>query len=121
MRFLVRWLANSAGFLAAIAIIPGIQTSANKPIDVAVVVIVAGLINCIIGPVLKFFTLPFIIFTAGLGLLLVNMAIFWLAGKLGQDMGLGFSVSGFWATFFGALIVSIVSSIFGHFLTRNVR
>lgn len=115
MHFLIRWLANAAGFLAAILIVPGIQTLATRPADLAVVVVIAGLINSVLGPIFKVFTLPFIIFTLGIGLLLVNMALFWLVGLIGQKFGLGFSVDGMWAAFIGAVIVSLVSSLLGAF------
>lgn len=119
MHFFVRWIANAAGFLTAILLIPGIQTSTTRAADLAVVVIIAGLINSVLGPILKIFTLPFIVFTLGIGLLLVNMALFWLIGTIGQNFGLGFTVNGFWAAFGGAVIVSVVSSLLGTFLAKR--
>lgn len=119
MRFFIRWIANTIGFLAAILIIPGIETLATRAADFIVVVLIAGFINSILGPILKLFTLPFIIFTLGLGLLVVNITLFWLVGLIGQKFGLGFSVSGFWSALAGAIIVSIVSSVVGTLLSSK--
>jgi putative membrane protein len=33
----------------------------------------------------------------------------WLTGRLSDAMGLGFHVAGFWAAFWGALVVTVVS------------
>lgn len=119
MQFFIRWVANAAGFFTAILVVPGIHTSATRASDLAVVVLIAGLINSVLGPILKLFSLPFIIFTLGMGLLLINMALFWLVGTIGQNFGLGFTVSSFWAALGGAIIVSVVSSLLGTFLANG--
>jgi putative membrane protein len=36
---------------------------------------------------------------------------FWLAGLIGNQFGVGFTVDGFWPAFLGSLIVSLVSII----------
>ena len=35
----------------------------------------------------------------------------WLTSSVSQSLGLGFHVSGFWAAFFGGLVISIVSTL----------
>jgi len=41
----------------------------------------------------------------------VNGLMLWLTSALAGSLGLGFHVSGFWAAFFGALVVSVVSTL----------
>ncbi len=118
MRFLVNWLISTAGFFIAILLVPGINTSAEGRLDVILIAFVAGFINSIFSPIFRFFTFPFIFLTLGHWLLVANMIMFWFAGYLGQELGFGFTVNGFWATLWGALIVSIVSSIFGLILSK---
>jgi putative membrane protein len=77
------------------------------------------LLNATLNPLLKFLTCPFILLTLGLGALLVNTLVFWLAGEIGQSLGYGFSVDGFWSAFLGALVVSVVSVILGVFLKEE--
>lgn len=117
--FLIRWLVTAAGFLAAIAIVPGIHPTSPGVTDLIWISLLAGLINCVITPIFKFFTFPFVLLTLGLWLWIANMIMFWFAGFLGRELGFGFIVSGFWSVFFGALIVSFVSWIFGSFLLRS--
>ncbi len=119
MGFLIRWLVNAAGFFSAILVVPGITTAAQSRWDTVLIAIVAGLVNTVIGPIFKFFTFPFVFLTLGLWLLIANMIMFWFAGYLGHEMGFGFTVNGFWATFLGALMVSVVSSIFGSLLAKT--
>ena len=68
-------------------------------------------VNTFIGPVAKILTFPMIIVTLGIFLLVVNGLMLWLTSSLSGALGLGFHVSGFWAAFFGGLVVSIVSTM----------
>jgi len=70
-------------------------------------VLTSGLIR----PLLTFLTCPLIILTLGLFTLVINALVLWLAGTVGQALGLGFHVEGFTAAFFGALILSLVNWI----------
>ena len=116
INFFIRWLVHAAGFLAAIVIVPGITLSNPDRWDLVAIVLITGLINSVLGPILKFFTFPFIFLTMGLWLFVVNMVMFWLAGYIGNSFGFGFTVIGFWPVFFGAIIVSLVSMIFGNLM-----
>jgi putative membrane protein len=43
----------------------------------------------------------------------------WLTSSLSAALGLGFHVDGFWPAFWGALVVSIVSTILAMFVTDS--
>jgi len=47
--------------------------------------------------------------------------MFWLAGEIGQSLGYGFTVEGFWPAFLGALVVSIVSAVLSSLLGGRKR
>jgi putative membrane protein len=80
--------------------------------------IVVGLVNATVRPLLKLLSCPLIILTLGLFALVINGIALWLASAIAVNwFHVGFYVDGFWAAFFGALIVSIVSMI----LTALVR
>ena len=117
---LTRWIVNSAGFLTAILVVPGIHVMSVDRWHLIGIALVAGLANTVMGPIFKFFTFPFIFLTLGLLIWIANMMLFWFAGYVGQQFGFGFTLDGFWATFLGALIVSGVNLFFG-FLFRSVR
>lgn len=119
MRFLIRWIVNSSGFLTAMALLPGIQPTSKEPWNVIAIVLVAGLFNALLGPILKLVAFPFIFLTFGLGLLLINMGLFWFVGYLGRELGFGFTVSGASDIILGALIVSTVNAVFGFLLSAR--
>lgn len=119
VNFTIRWLVYSAGFLAALLIVPGIELTHAGRQDLVFIVLLCGLINCVLGPIFKFFTFPFILLTMGLWLWVVNLGMFWLTGYIGKSIGFGFTADGFWPIFWGALIVSIVNLIFGNLLVND--
>jgi putative membrane protein len=75
------------------------------------VALVFGVVNAVIRPLLKILTFPLIIVTLGLFALVVNGLMLWLTSSLSASLGLGFHVSGFWAAFWGAIVVSLTSLV----------
>ena len=65
-------------------------------------------------------TCPLIMLTLGLFTLVINGITLWLSSIIAQRVfDLGFQVRGFWAAFFGALIVSAVTVILSAFLKED--
>jgi len=81
-----------------------------------VVVVVLSVFNAILRPLLVLFTLPFILVTMGLGIVVINAFLFLLAGRLVE----GFTVAGFWSAVGGSLVVSATNFI-GNALIRSSR
>jgi len=75
------------------------------------VALVFGLVNTFIRPLAKILTFPIVILTLGLFLLVINGCMLWLTSALSDALNLGFHVQGFWAAFWGALVVTIVSAL----------
>ena len=78
--------------------------------------LIFGVINAVLKPVLTVVGCPFLILTLGLGSLLINTLLFYLAGLIGTKFGVGFTVAGFWPAFLGSLIVSVVGVVLNIFL-----
>src|SRR5213595_3808082 len=110
MPFLARLLVNAAALWMATQIVPGV-TYSGGPLPMLGVALVFGIINAILRPVAKVLTFPLIIVTLGIFALVINGLMLWLTSSLSEVLGLGFHVRGFWAAFFGALVVSIVSTV----------
>jgi putative membrane protein len=110
MAFLIRLLVNAAALWVATMIVPGV-TYTGGWLPFLGVALIFGIVNSIIRPVAKFVTFPLILLTIGLFALVVNGLMLWLTSGLSAMFALGFHVSGFWAAFFGALVVSIVSTM----------
>jgi putative membrane protein len=110
MRFLIRLLVNAAALWVAVRIVPGVGFNGGT-IPFLGVALVFGVVNAFIRPFLKVLTFPLIIVTFGVFALVVNGLMLWLTSSLSATLGLGFHVSGFWAAFWGAIVVSLVSLI----------
>ena len=110
MPFFLRLLINAAALWVATRLVPGV-TFTGDWLPFLGVALVFGVVNTFVGPVAKILAIPLIILTLGIFLLVVNGLMLWLTSSLSSALGLGFHVSGFWAAFFGALVVSIVSTL----------
>ena len=82
-----------------------------------VVALIFGIINATLRPLTKLLTCPIILLTLGLFALVVNGLMLWLTSTVADSLGIGFRVNGFWPAFWGALVVSIVSTL----LSMSVR
>jgi putative membrane protein len=106
--FLIRWLVTTIAVAVAVNL-PGIHADGWVPL--IFMALFLGVINAVIRPVLLLLSLPFILVTLGLFILVVNTLTFWLAGGLVP----GFHIAGFWNAFFGSIVVSLVSWVFSSF------
>lgn len=106
----LRWLLNAGALFVIAALIPGIEISGFYAALLTIVVL--GLVNAIIRPLLILLTLPVTILTLGLFTLVINAILFWFVSSIVK----GFDVAGFVPAFLGALAMSIsswiISSIF---------
>jgi putative membrane protein len=103
--FFVRWLIHGLSLVVVVNVISGIRVDTWQ--TTAVAALVLGLLNAFLRPFLLLFTLPINVLTLGLFTLVINAALFSLASWLVN----GFTVSGFWNAFFGALVFSITSGL----------
>jgi len=117
MAFVVRWIVNAAALWVATQIVPGV-TYAGDSVTFFWVALVFGVVNAFIRPVVKVLTFPVIVLTLGLFALVVNGLMLWLTSALSAALGFGFHVRGFWSAFFGALVVSIVSTLLSMLITE---
>jgi len=113
MRFVIRVLVTAFALWVATLIVGGISVSgkstAANVFTLIVVALIFGLVNAIIKPLVKLFGCFFYIITLGLISLVVNALLFLLVGWIADQLNLAFHVDGFWAGFWGAIIVAIVS------------
>ena len=120
MKLLLRLLINAAALYAAARFVDGI-TFTGKPMALLAVALVFGVVNTIVKPVIKFFSIPVIFLTLGLFLIVINAVMLLVTSSLSQSLGLGFTVRGFGAALVGAIVVSITSLVLGQFLDEQTR
>ncbi len=79
--------------------------------------VVFGLVNALIKPIVMVTTCLLQVLTLGLFTLVVNALMLLLTSWLAEVFTIGFHVNGFGAAFFGAILISLVSTM----LTRLLR
>ena len=115
MLFLLRLLINAAALWVAIQLVDGIEHRGSWW-SLLFVALVFGILNASIRPLLKLLSLPIIILTLGLFILVINALMLLMTGWLSGLLDLGFCVGGFWDAFLGGLVVSIVSLLLSMFM-----
>lgn len=85
----------------------------GKALVLLIVAVVFTAVNAVIKPIVKLLSLPFVILTLGLFLLVVNAAMLWLTAKITEITDYGLRVDGFWAAVWGGVIVMLVNWVLG--------
>jgi putative membrane protein len=65
-------------------------------------------VNAFVKPILQILSIPFIIVTLGLFLLVINALMLLLTDWLADLFDIGFHVDGFWTAVGGAIVITIV-------------
>lgn len=102
--FMRVFITGIAVFLA-IAIVPGLEANSFGAGMAAVLVLT--FLNLILRPILFLLTFPLIVVTLGLFLVVLNALLLELTAFFVK----GFTVSGFWASVGGALVISLVTTV----------
>jgi len=113
MKLLVRWGALTASFWVATATIPGIEVKGGFTTYLWVALLF-GLLNATLGSLLKLLTLPAVILTLGLFLVVVNAAILMLVARWSDKL----DVKNFWSAIFAALVISVITRLVSGFTKK---
>lgn len=115
MTFVLTLLANALALWVAAAVVPGIEfggEGGELALTVTLVTLVFAVLNSVVKPLLQILSIPLIVLTLGLFLIIVNAIMLsltsWLAGALGLDFHVE---SFFWDAILGALIISAVGVV----------
>lgn len=117
--FAVRTLISALAIWVATLVLPGIsvnpggdQAVANKVLTFLAIALIFGLVNAIIKPIVKLFSLPFYILTLGLFTFIVNAFMLQITSWLADALTLTFHVNRFfWDAILGAIVISLVSTV----------
>jgi putative membrane protein len=77
-----------------------------------------GLLNAFVRPLLMLISLPLLIFSLGLFVMVINAVLLSLVGGMLQP---GFVVDGFMSAFWGGVIISLVSLVVNGFLGGRAK
>ncbi|KEI44563.1 phage holin family protein [Saccharopolyspora rectivirgula] len=103
--------------------LPGITLSGEdtlaKVLTLLAVSVIFAIVNAVLKPIAKTLGCLLYVLTLGLFGLVVNALLYWLTGYLAGQLQLPFQVDGFWPAFWGALVVTIVSSVLHGIVRRR--
>jgi len=102
--FLKRWLILAMAVALAASIVPGIE---YHPMGLIAATLLLSILNAVVRPVIILLSLPLVVVTLGLFMLIINALLLWGVGHIIT----GFHVRTFGAAFWGSLLISIVSLI----------
>jgi putative membrane protein len=88
----------------------------SKTGTLLVVALIFGIINATLKPLIKVVGCAFYVLTLGLVALVVNGLLLWLTSWIAGKLSLPFHITGFWAAFWGAIIVGLVSWVLNLFI-----
>ena len=108
--FLLNLSINIIAILAAVWIVPGIELRGQWWTTI-LVALIFGLLNTALRPMLLLFTLPFVIVTLGIFLVIINALMLGLTSWLAQSINIDFTIRGFWPAILGSLVISIISMV----------
>ncbi len=112
-KLLIRLGINAVALYVAVALLQGrgITPQNENWLSFVWLALIFGLVNAIIRPLLVVMSCPLLVLTLGLGTLVINTLMFMMAGWIGTQFHVGFTVDSFWAGLLGAIIVSLVSFV----------
>jgi putative membrane protein len=114
VNFVVRVLVNMLALGFAAWLFDGIDVegaqASDRALTLLLVALVFGLVNAIVAPIVKLLSLPFIILTLGLLLLVINALMLMLTAWIAEKLDIGFTVDGFWTAVLASIVISIVSA-----------
>jgi putative membrane protein len=113
---LTKWDVQFAGT----DVLPGLQVDPNPNGPLGEfgtylwIALIFGVVNAIVGPILRLLSLPFVLLTLGLFLLVVNAALLGLTALLTDRL----TIDGFGTAIIGGLILAVASWIADQLLDR---
>ncbi|TDC76926.1 phage holin family protein [Micromonospora sp. KC606] len=113
MGFLIRLMITAIALWVTTLVVPGVdvagRTGTNTVLTLLAVALIFGVVNAVLKPVIKVVGCVFYLLTLGLIALVVNALLFLLTDWIARGLDLPFRVDGFWAAFWGAIVMAVVS------------
>jgi putative membrane protein len=121
MRFLLKVVLNAVALWLTTLIVAGhVNVVSFGPdwwqvvLTYLLVALVFGIVNAVVGTVIRVVAFPLYILTLGLISLIVNGLLLWLVHWISSLIGFGLVIEGgFWWGVLGALVLGILGWIFG--------
>jgi len=114
-KFGLRWLVCSLGLWIAAGLLSNSISYGEQGSAIVIAGLLLALINMVIKPILVLFSLPALLVTLGLFMVVINGATVYLASKLYGPL----HITNFWAAMFAGLMIGLVNYLVSAILERN--
>jgi putative membrane protein len=109
VRFVLKVVVMAGVFWLVTQVVPGVQVNGDTAAPLGVfgtflwIALIFAVVNAVVGPVLRLLSLPFVILTLGLFLLVINAALLGITAALTDRL----HVAGIGAAIVGGLVLAI--------------
>lgn len=114
-RFLLRWLVCSAGLWIAATLLSSSINYNNEAKVIIIAGLILALINMVLRPILVILSLPAVLLSLGLFMIVINGFTVFLASKLYEPL----EITNFWAAMGAGVIIGIVNYLVSAILERR--
>ena len=125
MRFVSWVVVNALALGVAVWLFDGItltgDTRTSRLVTLLVVGLIFGLITAFVRPIVQLLSLPLIVITLGLMLIVINALMLLLTSAIADGINLGFHVDGFWTALWASLVISISLMVLDSILPSRRR
>ncbi|MEU7586528.1 phage holin family protein [Micromonospora sp. NPDC049230] len=124
MGFLIRLAITAIALWITTLAVPGVdvhgRSGGNTVLTLIVVALIFGVINAVLKPIIRVVGCVFYLLTLGLFALVVNALLFLLTDRIARGLDLPFQVGGFWAAFWGAIVMTVVTWLISVIVPDNL-
>jgi putative membrane protein len=109
IKFALKVVIMAAVFYLMTRLLPGITVEGNENAPLGItgtflwIALIFAVVNAIVGPILRLLSLPFVLLTLGLFLLVINAALLGLTAAISDRL----TVTGFGTAVLGGLILAV--------------
>jgi putative membrane protein len=128
MRLIVRLLINAVALWLTTIIVTGVKVEPYAPggtvetvLTFLLLAVIFGVVNGVIGNLIRIVAFPIYVLTLGLIALIVNGLLLLLVAWISDLIGFGLRVDGFWWGVLGALVLGLISWLIGIILRPLVK
>ena len=122
MVLVARLVVTAIAIWVASALMDTIEVKAPEDNTVGKILVLLGIaavftvVNAFVKPIVKLLSLPLVILTLGLFLLVINALMLLLTAKITDAFTYGLDVSGFWSAVGGSIIIAVVNWLLSAFV-----
>lgn len=115
--FLLRWLLNGFGLWVAARLLSGVDYNPNETFTTFLLAgLVLSVVNVFVKPVVMILSLPAIVLSLGIFMLLINGFLVWLVSVIVPGLEMGF-----WSAVLAGLIVSVLNFVFTMLVDQSME